>query len=132
MRKDDLRVLRALWGTTLVHLNEADRRQLAELLNPYNTGQLSDAQVEALGYEWPIKRFAGDCIAAVMPMGAIDVVAVGIVPWGHHDAYYYRRGQGAAALNAWDGTGEPAGWDRHPQSGRRRPNGDASQEYFQP
>lgn len=25
--------------------------------------------------------------------------------------------------------GEPQGWFRHPVSGRRRPNGDASKEY---
>ena len=34
-----------------------------------------------------------------------------------------------AALESWDGTGEPDGWIREPNSGRRRPGGDASQEY---
>ena len=36
------------------------------------------------------------------------------------------------ALNAWDGinTKEPQGWHRHPNTGRRRPDGDASQEYI--
>lgn len=33
-----------------------------------------------------------------------------------------------AAL-AWDGTGEPAGWHRHPDSGRRREAGDPTQEF---
>lgn len=28
-----------------------------------------------------------------------------------------------AALATWDGRGEPAGWDRHPATGRRRPGG---------
>lgn len=28
-----------------------------------------------------------------------------------------------------DHEAEPAGWHRHPASGRRRPNGDASKEY---
>lgn len=27
---------------------------------------------------------------------------------------------GKAALDAWDGTGEPEGWDRHPATDRRR------------
>jgi hypothetical protein len=124
-------VMRAVWGSALRHLSAAEREHLEEFLKPSFVGVPSDDQLLALGYAQPVKRFAG-CIAAIMPMGAIDVLAVGIHPWGHHDAYYYRRGQGAAALNAWDGSGEPAGWDRHPQSGRRRRNGDASQEYFQP
>ena len=34
-----------------------------------------------------------------------------------------------AAVDAWDGTGEPAGWHRCLQTGRRRSAGDASQEY---
>lgn len=30
----------------------------------------------------------------------------------------------------WDGSGDPpGGWHRHPESGRRRPDGDASREY---
>lgn len=28
----------------------------------------------------------------------------------------------------WDGQGEPEGWYRHPQTGRRRPGGDPAQE----
>lgn len=34
-----------------------------------------------------------------------------------------------SALSLWDGTGDaPYGWDRHPRSGRRRPEGDATKE----
>lgn len=33
------------------------------------------------------------------------------------------------ALDAWDGTGEPTGWHRHPTTGRRRENGDPSKEH---
>lgn len=34
-------------------------------------------------------------------------------------------------FNTWNPfeTEEPTGWIRHPQTGRRRPDGDASQEY---
>jgi hypothetical protein len=32
---------------------------------------------------------------------------------------------------AWDGAGEPAGWMRHPATGRRRPDGDAGREYVE-
>lgn len=35
--------------------------------------------------------------------------------WCYHDQ---RSAQ--AALDAWDGTGEPAGWHKHPATGRRR------------
>lgn len=30
----------------------------------------------------------------------------------------------------WNGENEPHGWYRHPESGRRRPNGDPTKEYF--
>jgi len=36
------------------------------------------------------------------------------------------------ALIEYDGTSEPQGWFRHPNSGRRRPGGDPSQEYVNP
>jgi hypothetical protein len=36
------------------------------------------------------------------------------------------------ALREWDGNGEPDGWMRHPDSGRRRPDGDAAREYVEP
>jgi len=39
-----------------------------------------------------------------------------------------------AAAQAWDIAlqPEPDGWMRHPISGRRRPGGDATQEYVYP
>jgi hypothetical protein len=37
-----------------------------------------------------------------------------------------------SAAKAWDGTGEPAGWYRHPFTGRRRPGGDPAQEFVRP
>jgi hypothetical protein len=38
--------------------------------------------------------------------------------WCYHD---YKSAK--AALDAWDGTGEPQGWHRHPPTGRRREAG---------
>ena len=41
----------------------------------------------------------------------------------------------AVALAAWRDSGfigEPSGWHRHPDTGRRRPEGDASREYVTP
>jgi hypothetical protein len=43
--------------------------------------------------------------------------------------FYPNAGAAIYALSQWDGTGEPAGWHRHPTSGRRRPDGDAVREY---
>jgi hypothetical protein len=34
--------------------------------------------------------------------------------WCYHD-----KAKAIAALDAWDGSGEPAGWHRHPGTGRR-------------
>ncbi|PZU95537.1 MAG: hypothetical protein DI527_00580 [Chelatococcus sp.] len=40
---------------------------------------------------------------------------------GYEDRYCYATFEAAeAAMNAWDGTGDPVGWHRHPLSGRRR------------
>lgn len=34
-----------------------------------------------------------------------------------------------AALEDWDGTGEPTGWIREPNTGRRRPDATPTSEY---
>lgn len=39
---------------------------------------------------------------------------------------------GWRAALAWNGQGEPEGWYRHPESGRRRPGGDAGKEFVRP
>lgn len=45
--------------------------------------------------------------------------------WCYHDEDVAR-----AALEAWDGQGEPQGWHRHPISGRRRdPDGEETIRY---
>jgi hypothetical protein len=45
---------------------------------------------------------------------------------------YHSHAKAQAALEAWSGVGEPQGWHRHPTTGRRRPDGDASAEYVTP
>jgi hypothetical protein len=40
--------------------------------------------------------------------------------------------RGWVAALGWDGKDEPEGWYRHPQSGRRRPDGDPSKEFVRP
>jgi hypothetical protein len=38
----------------------------------------------------------------------------GLIRWCYHDEQ-----SALEALEAWDGTNEPAGWHRHPATGRR-------------
>ncbi|WP_423396044.1 hypothetical protein [Burkholderia sp. LMG 21824] len=48
---------------------------------------------------------------------------------GYGDRWCYSSYADAkASLDAWDGEGEPTGWHRHPDSGRRRENGDPNRE----
>lgn len=47
-------------------------------------------------------------------------------------AYCYdSAAQAVAAASAWDGLGDPEGWKRHVETGRRRPGGDPSKEYVE-
>lgn len=49
----------------------------------------------------------------------------------YDDVWCYQAHQADAAWRAalgWDGEGEPEGWYRHPQSGRRRPGGDPARQ----
>lgn len=71
----------------------------------------------------------------VMPMiGPNARLVVGDVDGGLLDAAYcYDSGVLAVtAAMVWDGSGEPEGWKRHVNSGRRRPGGDPALEYVQP
>lgn len=48
------------------------------------------------------------------------------------DGWCYQAEQSDAAWRAalgWDGDGEPEGWYRHPDTGRRRPDGDPLREF---
>ena len=76
----------------------------------------------------------------VLPL-AFGCARLGIGPSGREtfdDIWDYQTPAAAiAALHAWASAGappgtEPAGWIRHPASGRRRPDGDPDQEYVRP
>jgi hypothetical protein len=59
-------------------------------------------------------------------------LAVGMGDGYFSDSWIYdveQRQAGWRAALGWDGQGEPEGWYRHPQSGRRRPEGDPSREF---
>ncbi|SAK63758.1 hypothetical protein AWB80_02916 [Caballeronia pedi] len=107
---------------------------LFDLLTPAYFGEPSDDDLLKMGYERPFKVLDDGRIAGLMPINLnVCALVVGIHSMGHHDAFYYRtREQAKRALNEWRGDGEPRGWVRHPQSGRRREDGDPAKEYMQP
>jgi hypothetical protein len=71
--------------------------------------------------------------ACVMPLLFTHAIIVGRI--GDNNSYedrwcYGSAEQAIAALDAWDGTGEPQGWHRHPMTGRRRD--ESGVEYIDP
>jgi hypothetical protein len=65
----------------------------------------------------PYHRYA--CVRPLMFTHAIIVGKLGDER-GYDDQWCYRNRLSAiAALEVWDGTGEPVGWHRHPRTGRR-------------
>jgi len=64
----------------------------------------------------------GEHYAAVMPQFYTHAVIAGQVGdiSGYDNRWCYDTlAEAVLAWNAWDGTGEPVGWHRHPPSGRR-------------
>ena len=91
--------------------------------------------LDANGYLHAVELADGR-IACVMPL--IHTAAI-IVMWeaeiylGYDNRWCYHSIDAATiALNTWHltGTPEPAGWHRHPLSGRRREHGDPLLEYI--
>ena len=77
------------------------------------------------------KDLGGGIYAAVKPLLFHWTMIVGQVgdECGYDDRFCYADRAGAeAALAAWDGTGDPLGWHRHPNTGRHRAGGDPGQE----
>ena len=77
--------------------------------------------------------------AAIMPLAFTAAIVVGLkrdVAIGYEDRWCYHSIDDAITwLAEWRDRkfeGEPRGWHRHPTTGRRRPNGDATQEYVNP
>lgn len=60
--------------------------------------------------------------ACIRPMMFTYAIVTGTIGdrWGVDEHWCYGSyPEAKLALAAWDGTGEPAGWHRHPMSGRR-------------
>lgn len=81
------------------------------------------------------RRLDDDRWVAVVPFLYTWAIIVGynMTVAVYHDRWCYHSLEAAvAAAHVWDGTGEPAGWHRHPASGRRRHNGDPATETILP
>jgi hypothetical protein len=78
-----------------------------------------------------MKEIGEGLYAAIKPMLFHWTLKVGEI--GNTVTYldrwcYADQAKAEAAIRAWDGSGEPTGWHRHPYTGRRRDNGDPSKE----
>jgi hypothetical protein len=76
-----------------------------------------------------VKRLPDGRYSAVAPLIATYAIVIG--DWGNEQGYndrwcYHDLNPAIRAFNAWDGTGEPTGWHRHPKSGRRLAEDDHS------
>lgn len=90
--------------------------------------------LKAVGYidPRPIPNGRYACLAPFMFTYAIIVGRMGDDAC-YEDRWCYHTFEAAkAALEAWDGNGEPQGWHRHPITGRRRTDGDPTTEYVAP
>lgn len=109
------------------------------------TADVSEAEICSARLKGTIAVFEGAYYLHVRPLG--DGRAVFLLPMtfgntriaiGDVDADYfddgwcYQHSENDLAWRAalgWDGEGEPDGWYRHPDTGRRRPGGDPAKEY---
>ena len=79
-----------------------------------------------------LNEFWGEAVISyrVHPNGRISGVGrlvfhytiwVDLTPWGYGERYCYQTLEGALRAQAqWSGEGDPDGWHKHPDSGRRR------------
>ena len=80
------------------------------------------------------KLIGTDSFACVMPLMFTAAIITGKLTEmsvGYSNRWcYHSIAAATAALDAWNGTGEPEGWHRHPNTGRRRDDGKTENEYI--
>lgn len=78
-----------------------------------------------------IKGEAG--IVAIAPLMFTHAIISGVNRFGYEGRWCYKNyAKAKAALDAWDGTGDPLGWHRHPGTGRRYDNPEGYQVGLEP
>jgi hypothetical protein len=95
--------------------------------------QVGTSAMSQGGYYLHVRVIADGRVVHAMPwrMGGVQV-SVGNGDGFYSDTWVYdceQHDDGWRAAVGWDGKGEPEGWCRHVQSGRRRPGGDPSKEF---
>ena len=99
------------------------------------TAERGRAACKANGYRYYVTLPNGRD-AALAPFIHTVAIIADLTEWGYGDRWCYANATDALiGLAEWisrDGEGEPEGWLRHPESGRRRPDGDAAKEWFNP
>ncbi len=80
--------------------------------------ELSD---EVKSYYTKMKTLADGRICGVHRLIYHWTMQVGISEFGYEERYCFATQEMAeTAMDAWDGTGDPILWHRHPETGRRR------------
>lgn len=78
------------------------------------------------------REFPNGRDACIVRLAYTHAILADITYWGYEDRWCFHNYAAAkAALDAWNGEGEPQGWHRHPPSGRRRKGGDPATEEIQ-
>ena len=96
------------------------------------------ARLADANHYFAARPIGGHRWAAIHHFAFTDAILVGDMfdDWGYADRWCFERGPLALyALDEWESRefeGEPIGWHRHPDSGRRRPGGDPTREYINP
>lgn len=77
-----------------------------------------------------LKIFDDGSVAGVKALMYHWTLQSDISEFGYENSFCYATREAATiALNHWDGTGDPVGWNRNPRTGRRRVNGDPKTEW---
>lgn len=97
-----------------------------------STSEFYPVPDDALAEYDPVRRLPDGRIIAVHKLLHHYTLLVDLDESGYADRYCYPNYvQAVVGCMEWDGKGDPpGGWNRHPTTGRRRPDGDASREYI--
>lgn len=93
---------------------------------------MSDADIQSLGYSHWRRLPDGGLMAVCSMMFGNGRLFLEVSHHGYEDCFCYDSLEEAVdAMLAFEPERdeEPTGWKRHPYSGRRRPDGDAAQEF---
>jgi hypothetical protein len=114
-------------------VRDRKRRQILKVLDRERLEAARAKEIcDANEYSFYV-RFPTGSDACIARIGLNYAILADITEWGYGDRWCFSSIWNAMeALAEWslrDGEGEPQGWHRHPDTGRRRENGDAATEY---